>query len=210
MTPQPAELPAEIRAMLLAMGGPPEQRAREAVLASGYDVEAFIDGYVACALWADCMPADRCVHCGGLLEYRELGAFWRHAEGSPRATFDHPAERDENAEMGGGEGLELREGVRERMAVDCRAFIAGNLPDLRAYNDAVGPWTGTDSRGYVEDEPSEASAGHDFWLTRSGHGTGFWDRGLGELGGRLTAAAKVYGEPDNHTPYDCGDGTADV
>lgn len=23
-------------------------------------------------------------------------------------------------------------------------------------------------------------AGHDFWLTRNGHGAGFWDRGLGE------------------------------
>lgn len=22
----------------------------------------------------------------------------------------------------------------------------------------------------------EAQAGHDFWLTRNGHGTGFWDR----------------------------------
>ncbi len=39
-----------------------------------------------------------------------------------------------------------------------------------------------------------AQAGHDFWLTRNGHGAGFWDRGLGKLGDRLTAAAKVYGE----------------
>lgn len=35
--------------------------------------------------------------------------------------------------------------------------------------------------------------GHDFWLTRNGHGAGFWDRGLGELGDRLTALAKAYG-----------------
>lgn len=33
--------------------------------------------------------------------------------------------------------------------------------------------------------------GHDFWLTRNGHGTGFWDRGLGERGDRLTEAAEV-------------------
>jgi hypothetical protein len=37
-------------------------------------------------------------------------------------------------------------------------------------------------------------AGHDFWLTRCGHGAGFWDRGLGELGDRLTAMAQPYGE----------------
>ncbi|WP_087502374.1 hypothetical protein [Pseudomonas sp. SID14000] len=36
-------------------------------------------------------------------------------------------------------------------------------------------------------------AGHDFWLTRGGHGSGFWDRGLGELGEKLTAATKTFG-----------------
>jgi hypothetical protein len=36
--------------------------------------------------------------------------------------------------------------------------------------------------------------GHDFWLTRNGHGAGFWDRGLGALGDRLTDASKPYGE----------------
>lgn len=39
-------------------------------------------------------------------------------------------------------------------------------------------------------------AGHDFWLTRNGHGTGFWDRGLGELGKRLTEASKAFGTID--------------
>lgn len=29
-------------------------------------------------------------------------------------------------------------------------------------------------------------AGSDFWLTRNGHGTGFWDRGLGTVGEALT------------------------
>jgi hypothetical protein len=35
---------------------------------------------------------------------------------------------------------------------------------------------------------------HDFWLTRNGHGAGFWDRGLGEIGDILTKAAKTFGE----------------
>ena len=35
--------------------------------------------------------------------------------------------------------------------------------------------------------------GHDLWLTQNGHGTGFWDRGLGELGDELTKAAKAEG-----------------
>jgi hypothetical protein len=36
--------------------------------------------------------------------------------------------------------------------------------------------------------------GHDFWLTRNGHGAGFWDRGYpDDIGNELTDAAKVYG-----------------
>jgi hypothetical protein len=38
--------------------------------------------------------------------------------------------------------------------------------------------------------------GHDFWLTRNGHGAGFWDRGLGELGDKLSDAAKTFGSCD--------------
>ena len=37
-------------------------------------------------------------------------------------------------------------------------------------------------------------AGHDFALTRNGHGTGFWDRGMGEMGDMLTEECKPYGE----------------
>ena len=36
-------------------------------------------------------------------------------------------------------------------------------------------------------------AGHDFALTRNGHGTGFWDRGLGTIGDMLSDEAKTYG-----------------
>lgn len=38
------------------------------------------------------------------------------------------------------------------------------------------------------------SFGHDFWLTRNGHGAGFWDRGYGELGDFLATWAKTFGE----------------
>lgn len=43
---------------------------------------------------------------------------------------------------------------------------------------------------------TEEMMGHDFWLTRNRHGTGFWDRGLGELGDQLTKWAQTYGEAD--------------
>lgn len=57
-------------------------------------------------------------------------------------------------------------------------------------------------------DPSEGSAstyfGHDFYLTREGHGAGFWDRGLGDLGDYLTKIAEAYGSAE--TLFDNGEG----
>lgn len=43
---------------------------------------------------------------------------------------------------------------------------------------------------------SWANLGHDFWLTRNGHGVGFWDRNEidDEVGQKLTDIAKEFGE----------------
>ena len=62
------------------------------------------------------------------------------------------------------------------MTKDCRDFVSANLVDLAGLD--------------------ESQAGHDFWLTRNGHGAGFWDRGLGEIGRRLTDACRPYGSVD--------------
>jgi hypothetical protein len=42
---------------------------------------------------------------------------------------------------------------------------------------------------------SEEQFGHDFWLTRNGHGAGFWDRGF-PLGNTLKDCAKAFGSSD--------------
>lgn len=70
------------------------------------------------------------------------------------------------------------------MRASCADFIASNAADLAEYCQHMGneQWTGSEC------------AGHDFWLTRCGHGSGFWDRGLGALGERLSEAARVYGD----------------
>lgn len=47
-----------------------------------------------------------------------------------------------------------------------------------------------------EAKMDDAAAGHDFWLTRNGHGAGFWDRDLGDVGDRLTELCKFFGETD--------------
>lgn len=74
--------------------------------------------------------------------------------------------------------------IREIIA-DCAKFQAENAADIAAIDDVR-------TRQWTADE----LAGHDFWLTRNGHGAGFWDRGLGEIGERLTAAAHAFGEAD--------------
>lgn len=68
----------------------------------------------------------------------------------------------------------------------CEDFAKSNHADLQEYC----------TRMRTEQWSGEELAGHDFWLTRNGHGTGFWDRGLGALGERLSAAAKVYSGVD--------------
>ena len=67
---------------------------------------------------------------------------------------------------------------------DCTAFLqaceAQNL--LAPYLAAVpNPWE---------------QMGHDFWLTRNRHGAGFWDRGLGDLGDKLSEIARHAGQID--------------
>ena len=50
---------------------------------------------------------------------------------------------------------------------------------------------------YCERTQNDADyAGHDFWLTRNGHGAGFWDRGIGELGEHLSHVARECGSCD--------------
>lgn len=67
------------------------------------------------------------------------------------------------------------ESVKESREV-CVDFLTTNQADLEA--------SGLD----------ESQIGYDLWLTRNGHGAGFWDRGLGEIGDRLSDMSKPYGE----------------
>ena len=83
----------------------------------------------------------------------------------------------------GGNPLDDNYGVEDiapdtlaAMAEDCRAFQEGHGEDIAA---------------------DLGRAGHDFWLTRNGHGAGFWDGDWPEeVGERLTEASKAYGEFD--------------
>ena len=77
------------------------------------------------------------------------------------------------------------EAMRE-IETDCGAFMHDNAADLERYADERDC-----PMGQAMDH-----AGHDFALTRNGHGTGFWDRGMGALGDRLSDASKAWGSQD--------------
>lgn len=47
-------------------------------------------------------------------------------------------------------------------------------------------------------------AGHDLWLTSQGHGAGFWDRGLGEVGQELSDQCG-FGKPFSEQYVETGD-----
>lgn len=87
----------------------------------------------------------------------------------------------------GGEWFEHDEWVIRNIAPeslqqaieDCRAFQDSNEKDLDFVAESFGA--------------TSARCGHDFWLTRNHHGAGFWDRGYGAAGDRLTKCAHAYG-----------------
>lgn len=63
----------------------------------------------------------------------------------------------------------------QKLLVDCEKFQKDNEVDLASI--------------------SPAEAGHDFWLTRGGHGAGFWDGDYEkEVGERLTESSKTFEE----------------
>ena len=68
-----------------------------------------------------------------------------------------------------------REAV-EKATEDAAEFIEANREDL------------------ISTGASDDRLGHDFWLTRNRHGSGFWDEGYGPAGDRLTEASHGYGE----------------
>jgi hypothetical protein len=67
--------------------------------------------------------------------------------------------------------------------------LQGAIDDCRSFQEC-------EADDLAESGLDDEQAGHDFWLTRNGHGAGFLDRGLGAVGGRLSKATKPYGSVD--------------
>lgn len=108
-------------------------------------IQAFITGYIACALWAS--PGD-----------------------------------DERENLDDFDQFDITAKSHSRIKDHCLAFIEANFELL----DEVCLIIDNDHDGRY----SWSRAGHDLYLTENGHGAGFWDRGLGEIGEKLSQSAR--------------------
>ena len=107
-----------------------------------------------------------------------VAAFW---------TTDNDAPSGDYAESGRPEDMmaRLAPEALEKARVDCARFESEN--------------EGLLSDAYERSGYDYSRAGHDFWLTRNGHGAGYFDRDellKGNLDEKLTAAADGFGGID--------------
>ena len=97
---------------------------------------------------------------------------------------------NDESDESGGEPLDKNYGpgdlagdAEDEMVADCKKFLDKAWGLLEEAPDEI--------RGY----PKMEAAGHDFWLTRNGHGAGFWDGDWPrDLGDKLTKISKGFGE----------------
>jgi hypothetical protein len=76
---------------------------------------------------------------------------------------------------------DLSDNTAAEMLSDVARFITENYDDCQFV-------VTHDTHGWI-------GVGHDLWLTRNGHGTGFWDRGYPqELADRLSKHAREMGD----------------
>lgn len=92
-------------------------------------------------------------------------------------------------ELGEASVYDIAEEAMKQIVDDCRKFQVDNALALtEAYEAGM----------------SDNQAGHDFWLTRNGHGAGFWDGDWPEpMAAKLDEASKAFGEAN---PYLGDDG----
>lgn len=98
-------------------------------------------------------------------------------KGYIEAAFWTESDEDELNDLG---VYDIAQSSLDTIVADCKRFQEENADSL--------------ALAYTSEEYDASHAGHDYWLTRNGHGAGFWERqALDEidnrLGDRLTVAS---------------------
>lgn len=111
---------------------------------------------------------------------RESAAVFESLDAFTRAYIEAMFWTDcgpDSEELADATFAELAPAALDGIKADCAAWQQENATLLsQAY----------ETPGYGD----ETQAGHDYWLTRNGHGVGFWDRDIGALGDQLSAACR--------------------
>ncbi len=145
-------------------------------------LDTFTRAYVECALWSStCDPFGTCPDCD---KEDQVLCRWNEeqehvcAECSERETnYEPPMDQNYSVE-------DLAPETLARMVADCERFQRENAELL------ISEYCPSQV-----DNTIDRQAGHDFWLTRNGHGSGFWDGDWTEPAAtRLTNASKAFGE----------------
>lgn len=115
--------------------------------------------------------------------YVEAGIWASMCQGTARDAHGDPADcRGEDCDKGLDDLNFDQWDLSAAAARDMEADLKGFIDSCR------------EERPEVFDGIDSGMVGHDFWLTRNGHGAGFWDRGLGAVGAYLTAMSEPFGE----------------
>tara|TARA_R100000808_G_C2080279_1_gene104398 strand:- start:296 stop:691 length:396 start_codon:yes stop_codon:yes gene_type:complete len=85
---------------------------------------------------------------------------------------------------------DISDDTAKAMKKDIVDFLDYLDEQLEGWSDSLPDWYGFEQFA------------HDFWLTRNGHGAGFWDRGLGKIGDQLTEHSKAFGSCDLYVSDD--------
>lgn len=113
------------------------------------------------------------------LDSFEVGYFkcaeWLASGHGPKYENDNNLDDADRAKLKGFTRAATKSGK-----ADCAAFCKANAADLVTY--------------CAESGRDLESAGHDFWLSRNGHGAGYFDRGNDPVFDRLQEAARAWSE----------------
>ena len=146
-------------------------------------MDTFTRAYIACALWSS-VPSGVCVCDHEADEHHAYDADNTQCKECGCTAY---YEGDASFERLNYEIEDIEPDTLARMEADCRAFQEENEETFEAIFSEC-EWY------------SNEIAGHDYWLTRNGHGAGFWDRYYG-VNAELRAAFKVLTDSAGYHPF---------
>lgn len=150
-------------------------------------LDEFTRAYIEAALWSSSAELGRCDACGNDRVMTDQDSKCSVCHGKVWGT-------DRSFQDLGFDVSDLADETLSRMVADCERFQLENAELITDENLAHGPVPSREHEGMYG---ATERAGHDFWLTRNGHGAGFWDGDWCEPAATtLMNASHAYGEID--------------